>query len=124
LKEDVAMTDTKERKDFNLDYLLHPAGAFSTPQDVLNDPSLTAHEKRAILACWASDCCAVGDDPTIRRPPNAPPVRFDDVMDALKTLNGPAVESPHYPKLMTRAQRLKDLFRRSRGGGSPGTLLF
>jgi hypothetical protein len=118
LKEDVAMTDTKERKDFDLDYLLHPAGAFSTPQDVLNDPSLTAYEKRAILASWASDCCAVSDDPTIRRPPNAPPVRFDDVMDALKSLDGPATEKPTYRKLMTRAARWKDLLRRNRGGGS------
>ena len=39
--------------------LLHPAQAFSHPSDVVNDPDLTLNEKRAILASWASDACAV-----------------------------------------------------------------
>ena len=44
---------------FNLNDLLHPAQAFSHPADVVNDPDLTLNEKRAILASWASDACAV-----------------------------------------------------------------
>ena len=70
--EDVAMTQTAKGKDFNLDYLLHPAGAFRTPMEVVNDPDMTVQEKRAILASWASDACAVEAAPDLRRPHRAP----------------------------------------------------
>ena len=53
------MTETANRKDFELDRLLHPAGAFRTPMEVVADPDMTVQEKRAILASWASDACAV-----------------------------------------------------------------
>jgi hypothetical protein len=43
----------------DLDALLHPAQAFEHPSDVVNDPDLTLNEKRAILASWASDACAM-----------------------------------------------------------------
>ena len=49
----------KSKENFDLDDLLHPAQAFSHPSDVVNDPDLTLNEKRAILASWASDACAV-----------------------------------------------------------------
>ena len=49
------MTETANRKDFEIDRLLHPAGAFRTPMDVVRDPDMTVQEKRAILASWASD---------------------------------------------------------------------
>src|ERR1700683_4549287 len=39
--------------------LLHPAQAFESPAAVLKDPDLIINEKRAILASWASDACAV-----------------------------------------------------------------
>jgi hypothetical protein len=69
-----------------LDALLHPSRAYAHPRDVLRDPDLTLYEKRAILASWASDACAV--EPALRRiEPAAPPVPFDDVMDALRTLD-------------------------------------
>ena len=105
------MTQTAKRKDFDLDYLLHPAGAFRSPVDVVKDPDMTVQEKRAILASWASDACAVEEAPDLRNPPTASPVRFDDIMDALKHLDGEAAESPQYPKLISRARRLKDLYR-------------
>lgn len=57
--------------DLELDDLLHPASAFSHPRDVINDPDLTLNEKRAILASWASDACAVEAAPTLRRPPGS-----------------------------------------------------
>jgi hypothetical protein len=115
----MAMTETANRKDFDLTSFLHPAGAFRTPRDVLADPDLTLHEKRAILASWASDACAVEAAPTLRRPPSAaPPVRFDDIMDALKQLDGEAADKPQYRKLINRAERWKALYRRDRGGGS------
>ena len=45
--------------DVDLDALLHPAQAFEHPRDVIGDADLTLNEKRAILASWASDACAV-----------------------------------------------------------------
>jgi hypothetical protein len=98
------------KKDFDLTYLLHPAQAFQRPAAVLKDPDLTTNEKRAILASWASDACAVENAPGLRRPAGAPPVSFDEVMDALKQLDGIEVKKPSYGKLMTRAQRLKAIF--------------
>ena len=77
------MTQTANRKDFELDRLLHPAGAFRSPIDVVRDPDMTVQEKPAILASWASDACAVEAAPDLRRPSSAPIVRFDDIMDAL-----------------------------------------
>ena len=95
---------TENRKDFDLDRLLHPAGAFRTPMDVVNDPDMTDQEKRAILASWASDACAVEAAPELRQPPSTPVVRFDDIMDALKALDGKAANQPHYRKFINRAQ--------------------
>src|SRR3954452_24028876 len=99
------MTQTMQGKDFNLDYLLHPAGAFRTPMEVVNDPDMTMQEKRAILASWASDACAVEAAPELREPAPAKIVRFDEIIDALKRLDGEAASSPSYGKLFDRAQR-------------------
>ena len=64
------MTDHDEDDDrYDLDELLHPANAFTHPSEVVNDPDLTLSEKRAILASWASDACAVEAAPALRRPP-------------------------------------------------------
>ena len=101
---------TENRKDFDLDCLLHPAGAFRTPMEVVNDPDMTTQEKRAILASWASDACAVEAAPDLRQPTSSPPVRFDDIMDALKRLDGEAAEKPAYGKFINRARRWKDLY--------------
>jgi hypothetical protein len=80
------MNDRK-RANFDFDQLLHPAQAFGHPSDVVNDPDLTLNEKRAILASWASDACAVEAAPDLRRSPGGPVVRFDDIMDALRALD-------------------------------------
>jgi len=109
---------TETRKDFELSQLLNPAGAFRTPMDVVKDPDLTTREKRAILAAWASDACAVQAAPELRRPPDGPTVLFDDVMDALKALDGEAVRKPHYRKFISRAERIQDLFRPGPGQSS------
>jgi hypothetical protein len=78
--------------DFDIDDLLHPARAFENPQHV-NDPDLTLNEKRAILSSWASDACAIEAAPELRQAPGtATPVRFDDVMDALRALDREASE--------------------------------
>jgi hypothetical protein len=70
-----------------IDALLHPARAFSHPMDVARDTDLTLYEKRAILSSWASDACAVEDFPEFRQPSGAAPVKFDDIMDALRSLD-------------------------------------
>jgi hypothetical protein len=72
----------------DVDSLLRPSLAFAHPSDVVNDPDLTLNEKRAILASWASDACALDAVPTLRQLPGAQrPVSFDEVMDALRALD-------------------------------------
>ena len=38
-------------------------------------------------------------------------MRFDDIMDALKRLDGEVAEKPEYGKFINRARRWKDLYR-------------
>jgi hypothetical protein len=93
---------------FDLNALLHPAQAFAHPSNVVTDPDLTLNEKRAILASWASDACAVESAPALRRSPNgARPVSFDDVMDALRALDREYCETPV-------SQRYRRVLRRRR----------
>jgi hypothetical protein len=92
---------------FALDELLHPARAYGHPNQVLLDPDLTLNEKRAILASWASDACAVEADPHVRSGPRGP-VRFDDIMDALRELDrqGGEAFNPKYRKLVRQERVL------------------
>jgi len=108
----------QNEKGFDLDRFLHPAGAFRTPLEVVNDPDMTTQEKRAILASWASDACAIEAAPELRQPPSAPPVHFDEIIDALKRLDGEVADLPAYGKFINRARRWKDLYRND-GGGRP-----
>lgn len=100
---------------FDLHALLRPAGAFSHPTDVVRDADLTLNEKRAILASWASDACAVDSAPALRiSPPGSKPVTFDDVMDALRALDQEAIEygrpEAHYRRVL--ANRTPGVFGR------------
>jgi hypothetical protein len=81
------MTDRTSDPSYDLDQLLHPAQAFGHPTEVVNDPDMTLNEKRAILASWASDACAIEAAPDLRLNPGGAPVRFDDIMEALRTLD-------------------------------------
>jgi hypothetical protein len=99
--------ERKEKKDvFDLDALLHPASAFAHPIDVVRDPDLTLNEKRAILASWASDACAVAAAPELRVNTFGNVVRWDDIMDALRTLDKEAESYrkplPHYKRVLAR----------------------
>ena len=71
----------------DIDALLHAARAFKHPMDVVRDCDLTLYEKRAILSSWASDACAVEDFPDLRQLSATDPVKFDDIMDALRDLD-------------------------------------
>ncbi|SDR63521.1 hypothetical protein SAMN05519103_08710 [Rhizobiales bacterium GAS113] len=76
-----------------LDRLLYPGRFFERPADVLDDPSLTPPERRAILSSWASDACAVESCPPLRRSPyGARPATFDEIMDALLQLDRQKVQ--------------------------------
>ena len=78
-----------EITDPDLNRLLQPGQFYSHPRDVVADMSLDLHEKRAILSSWVSDACAVESMPALRRAPGMPdPVAFDDIMDALRSLDG------------------------------------
>ena len=76
------------REGWDPNDLLHPAQAFELPSHVVNDPDLTLNEKRAILASWASDACAPEAAPHLRCAPGGKQsVLFDDLMEALRTLD-------------------------------------
>jgi hypothetical protein len=123
----MAMTDRANKHSdgriddgFDLEALLHPAGAFDHPTDVVNDPDLTLNEKRAILSSWASDACAVEAAPELRRPPGGRTVRFDEIMDALRILDREAgardKPPPHYRRVL--ANRRPGIFARRRRGSN------
>lgn len=103
---------------FDLDKLLHPANAFEHPRQVLLDPDLTLNEKRAILSSWASDACAVEAVPALRELPNGKTVSFDDVMDALRSLDAGEGQPRKYQKLVRR-RRVFGRFRGNDRSGSP-----
>jgi hypothetical protein len=105
------MTDRTD-DTFSLDELLHPANAFAHPREVVEDPDLTLNEKRAILASWASDACAMEAAPELRARPRGSPVRFDDIMDALRTLDRQA-NGDRYRRVLRRGR----IFQRNNRGG-------
>jgi hypothetical protein len=113
---------------FGLDALLHTARAFAHPMDVVRDLDLTLNEKRAILASWASDACALEAAPDLRVTTSGRVVRWDDIMDALRTLDreadGYGRPLPHYKRVLAKkgAGSLGMRFR-SRGSGDQGQML-
>src|SRR3954471_2025407 len=102
-----------------LDALLHPAGAFEHPRNVLADPELTLNEKRAILASWASDACAVETAPTLRQPAGADkPVTVDEILEALCELDKQAaagLSDTRWARRQMRRQAI-ELYRAERRG--------
>jgi len=95
--------------EFELDQLLNPAAVFTHPREVLKDPDLSRQEKRAILSSWASDACAVESAPQLRqRPGSAGPVSFDEIVEALRSLD----DEPTPPRPGGAAMRPSWLRRR------------
>jgi hypothetical protein len=100
----------RQKANFDLDELLHPARAFGHPSEVVHDPDLTLNEKRAILASWASDACAIEAAPDLRVTSSGRVVQWDDIMEALRTLDREADSRgrlPHYKRVL--AKRRNDL---------------
>jgi hypothetical protein len=111
----------------DLDDLLHPAQAFDHPQDVVNDPDLTLNEKRAILASWASDACAIEANPVLRCPPGGRrAVSIDDILEALRGLDkeaqAPAAQQ-QWVRRQLRRRRLEAFRRRGPAGHDSGQSL-
>jgi hypothetical protein len=106
--------------NFNLDELLHPANAFDHPSEVVEDPDLTLNEKRAILASWASDACAIEAAPELRARPRGRPVRFEEIMEALRTLDKQANDDKYRRTL--RRKRIFSSRRRDDASNSGPTL--
>ena len=107
----------RTRDDVDLDDLLHPAQAFGHPSEVLNDPDLSLNEKRAILASWASDACAIEAAPELRSNPRGAPVRFDEIMEALRTLDRQA-NGHRYRRVLHQRDRFRQ--QRADGQNNPG----
>jgi hypothetical protein len=112
------MKDKVKDEVFDLNELLHPADAFEHPSEVLGDPDLTLNEKRAILSSWASDVCALEAAPELREIPRGKVVRFDDIMDALRSLyRDERRPLGKYRKLVRR----RHIFGRARGTEGSGS---
>ena len=106
----------RTRHDVDLNDLLHPAQAFGHPSEVLNDPDLSLNEKRAILASWASDACAIEAAPELRLNPRGAPVRFDEIMEALRMLDRQA-NGHRYRRVLHQ----RDRYRHQRADGQSNT---
>jgi hypothetical protein len=89
-----------------LDALLHPSQVYEHPSDVVNDPDLSLKEKRAVLASWASDACAVEAAPALRKVPSGRVVQFDEIMDALRLLDQQTSNVPTPPTAASRRTKL------------------
>jgi len=86
---------------FNGDGLVYPSQVFERPADV-NYPDRALNKKRAIVASWASDACAIEAAPALRQIPIGCVVEFDEIMDALRTLDQQAQVSPARPRTVGR----------------------
>jgi hypothetical protein len=69
--------------------------SFTFPHEVVDDPSISLSQKRAILSEWASDACAVDSFPVLRILPGTRlPVTFSSIMDARSYLDRKYREEP------------------------------
>jgi hypothetical protein len=79
----------------DLNAILHPGWVYDHPRDVVEDPTLSIGEKRAILASWASDAASVASNPALRELPGSyKMVSIDEVLEALSALDHGPKEPP------------------------------
>ena len=115
--------DGFDDRNLDLDALLHPSQIYEQPSDVVNDPDLSLNEKRAILASWASDACAVEAAPALRKNPCGRVVPFDEVMDALRALDRQARAADLSDRRRPAVQRRRLFGRGAAGEGEQGSPL-
>lgn len=110
--------------DDAVDALLHPSQVFEHPSEVVNDPDLSLNEKRAVLASWASDSCAVEAAPALRKARSGRVVEFDEIMDALRALDREVSKAPTSPRKRPEiAVRTRKFGRGNSGHGDQGAPL-
>jgi hypothetical protein len=87
------MENRAKKLTFDLDTLFHQASAFAHPMEVVRDADLTLNEKRAVEAA-----------PDLRANASGRAVCWDEIMDALRILDGEAVKYgkplPHYKRVL------------------------
>jgi hypothetical protein len=106
-----------------VDALLHPSQVFEHPSEVVNDPDLSLNEKRAMLASWASDACAVEAAPALRKGPGGRVVEFDEIMDALRALDREVSKTSSCHSKRPRILRDRKFGRGNSGHGDQGAPL-
>ena len=86
------------------------------------DTDMTVAEKRSVLASWASDACAIESNPALRATRNGNVVNYDDIIDALQSLDaGQSADTATYAfKRRQRRRRLSAWKGRGRGGPDNG----
>ena len=104
-----------KKASFDLDALLHPSKAFRHPLDVVRDPDMTVSEKRSVLASWASDACAIESNPALRETASGSVVNYDEIIDALQSLDGER-SSDTVTYAFKRRQRRRRLTKWKDGG--------
>ena len=105
---DIKLSASPQIIDFNA--FIHPAAAFTRPEQVVRDRSLSRAEKRVILSSWASDAHTVELQPWLRQVPGGDhPVTLAAILAALRLLD----DDDPSPK-GGMAIRLSDLARATR----------
>ena len=80
--------DFRTARHFEVVGSKHGYRRFAFPHQVVDDPSISLAEKRAILAEWASDRSAVESRPTLRWLPGTTfPVTFSSIIEARQELD-------------------------------------
>ncbi|CAN5385426.1 hypothetical protein BH11PSE4_BH11PSE4_02460 [soil metagenome] len=106
---DINLSTSPRIIDFHA--FIHPASAFTHPDEVLRDTALSRAEKRVILSSWASDAHTVEHQPWLRQVPGGDhPVALAAILAALRQLDD---DEP--PPKGGMAIRLADLW----GAGRP-----
>jgi hypothetical protein len=90
-------------------------GGLAPLSDLLRDPDLSHDEKRARLASWASDACAVAGNPGLRRVPGTRCiVGVHEILEALRALDREAGEFGYSPALRRVRRASIEAFRERR----------
>lgn len=114
-----------KRNDHDLsqdfDALVSPSQVFDHPREVVSDPDLSLNEKRAILASWASDACAIEAAPELRKTSAGAVVSFDEIMDALRALDKELFATPSTRSKSAKSRSVNR--RRMSGPGDQGAPL-
>ena len=79
---------------------------------VLTNPHVDRDGKRAVLAAWASDACAVPNRPTLRQLEDGTVVVLDDILRALRTLDGAPPKAKQGVVLWQASERRRRVARR------------